>query len=110
MMSSWLLKIFKQAIRCKRPENIIKDLTNWVVISWICGQDQIAQGEDSKLVQIAKSMWESQPTSPIRNPGEVNLKTDAQLAYDIQSGRSWTCWKDKENIFPMRPVSYRNKI
>jgi hypothetical protein len=27
-------------------------------------------------------------SSPIRNPGEVYLKTDAQVAYDIQSGHS----------------------
>jgi hypothetical protein len=29
-------------------------------------------------------------SSPIRNPGEVDLKTNAQVAYDIQSGCSWT--------------------
>jgi hypothetical protein len=29
-------------------------------------------------------------SSPNRNPGEVDLKTDAQVAYDIQLGRSWT--------------------
>jgi hypothetical protein len=29
-------------------------------------------------------------SSSIQNPGEDDLKTDAQIAYDIQSGRSWT--------------------
>jgi hypothetical protein len=53
-MSSWLLKIFQQVIRCNRLENIIKNMTNWVVISWIYGEGQLAQGEGSKLVQIAK--------------------------------------------------------
>jgi hypothetical protein len=57
-------------------ENIIKNMTNWVVSSARCGEDQLAQGEGSKLVQIAKFTWESRPTSPIRNPGEVDLKTD----------------------------------
>jgi hypothetical protein len=66
-MSSWFLKIFQQAIRCNGPENIIKNMTNWVMISWICAEDQLAQGESSKLVQIDEFTWESQPTSPIRN-------------------------------------------
>jgi hypothetical protein len=46
---------------------------------------------------------------PIQTLGEVDLKTDAQVAYDIQSGHSWTRWKDKEIIFPMGPVSYTTK-
>jgi hypothetical protein len=37
LMSSWHLKIFQQAIRCNRPEDII----NWIVISWIYGEDQL---------------------------------------------------------------------
>jgi hypothetical protein len=37
----------------QQPENIIKDMRNWVVISWICGEDQIAHGEGSKLIEIA---------------------------------------------------------
>jgi hypothetical protein len=32
----------------------MKNMTNWVVISWICGEDQLAQGGGSKLVQIAE--------------------------------------------------------
>jgi hypothetical protein len=48
--------------------------------------------------------------SPIWNLGEVDLKTDVQVAYDIQLGRSWTCLKDKEIIFPMGLVSYTTKI
>jgi hypothetical protein len=67
MMSSWFLQIFQQAIRNNGPENIIKNMTNWVVISWICGKDQVARGEGSKLVQIAEFTWESHPTIPIRN-------------------------------------------
>jgi hypothetical protein len=27
--------------------------------------------------------------------GSVHIKTDAQVAYNIQLGRSWTPWKDK---------------
>jgi hypothetical protein len=49
-------------------------------------------------------------SSSIQNPGEVDFKIDAQVIYDIQSGHSWTHWKDKEIIFPMGPVSYTNKI
>jgi hypothetical protein len=49
-------------------------------------------------------------SSPDWNPGEFNLKTDAQVAYDIQPGHSWTRWKDKEIIFPMGEVSYTTKI
>jgi hypothetical protein len=98
IMSSWLLKIFQQAIRSNVPENIIKNMTNWVVISWICGKDQLARGEGSKVVQIAEFTWGSHPTSPIRNsirvqygiPVEAYLKTDAHVAYDIQSWHSWT--------------------
>jgi hypothetical protein len=48
-------------------------------------------------------------SSTIQNPGEVNLRTDAHVAYDIQSGHSWTRWKDNEIIFPMGPVSYTTK-
>jgi hypothetical protein len=47
---------------------------------------------------------------PIRNPGEVNLKTDAQVAYNIQSGHSWTRSKDKEIIFPTALVTCTTKI
>jgi hypothetical protein len=49
-------------------------------------------------------------SSPIQNLGEVDLKTDAQVAYDIQSVHSWTRWKDKEIIIPMELVSYTTKI
>jgi hypothetical protein len=49
-------------------------------------------------------------SSPIRNLGEVDLQTDAWVAYDIQSGHSWTRWKDTEIIFPMRLVLYTSKI
>jgi hypothetical protein len=48
-------------------KNIIKNMANWVVSSWRCGEDQLAQGEASKLIQIAEFTWESQPTSPILN-------------------------------------------
>jgi hypothetical protein len=75
-MSSWFLKIFQQAIRCNGLENIIKNITNQVVISWKCGEDQLAQGEDSKLVQIAEFTWESQPTSPIQN--SIRLQFEIQ--------------------------------
>jgi hypothetical protein len=49
-------------------------------------------------------------SSPVRNPGADHMKTDVQVAYDIQSGRSLTLWKDKEIIFPMGLVSYPTKI
>jgi hypothetical protein len=49
-------------------------------------------------------------SSPIWNLGEVDLQIDAQVAYDIQSGCSWNCWKNKEIIFPMGPVTYTTKI
>jgi hypothetical protein len=35
------------------------------------------------------------------NPGALHIKTDGQVAYDIQLGRSWTPWKGKEVTFPM---------
>jgi hypothetical protein len=34
----------------QHAKNIIKNMKNWVVISWICGEDQLAQGEGNKLV------------------------------------------------------------
>jgi hypothetical protein len=42
--------------------------------------------------------------------GSVHIKTDAQVAYDIQLGRSWTPWKDKgkEIMFPVEIVPCRN--
>jgi hypothetical protein len=48
--------------------------------------------------------------SPVWNPGACHIKTDVQVAYDKQSGRSWTHWKDKEIIFPMEPASHPTKI
>jgi hypothetical protein len=48
--------------------------------------------------------------SSIQNLGEVDLKSDVQVTYDIKSGRSWTRWKDKEIIFPTGLVSYTTKI
>jgi hypothetical protein len=74
MMSSWLLKIFQHAIRCNGPANAIKNMKNWVVISWICGEDQLAQREGSKLVQIAEFTWESLPISPIQNSIRVQFR------------------------------------
>jgi hypothetical protein len=44
------------------------------------------------------------------NPRASHIKIDVQVAYNIQSGCSWTCWKDKEIIFPMGSVSYPTKI
>jgi hypothetical protein len=49
-------------------------------------------------------------SSRIRNPGEVDLKTDAYVVYDIQLVHFWTRWKDKEIIFPLRLISYIAKI
>jgi hypothetical protein len=51
----------------------------------------------------------------IQNPthlGVVHIKTDAQVAYDIQLGRSWTPWKGKEITFPMElvPCPYSSGI
>jgi hypothetical protein len=43
--------------------------------------------------------------SPTR-PGAVHIKTDAQVAYDIQLGRSWTPWKGKKITFPMELVPH----
>jgi hypothetical protein len=87
-MSSYFRKIFHQAIRCNRQVIIIKNTRNWVVISWICGEDQLAQGEGSKLIHLPNLHGR---VSPIRNPGEVNLKTDVHVTYDMQSWRCWTC-------------------
>jgi hypothetical protein len=69
-----------------------------------CPNCQIYMGE---LVHKSNSEFNS---SPIQNSGEADLKTDAQVAYNIQSGSSWIRWKDKENIFPMGLVSYTTKI
>jgi hypothetical protein len=32
----------------------MKNMTNWDVNLWICGEDQLAKGEGSKLIQIAE--------------------------------------------------------
>jgi hypothetical protein len=42
------------------------------------------------------------------HPGAVHIKTDAQVAYHIQLGSSWTPWKGKEVTFPMELVPYPN--
>jgi hypothetical protein len=49
-------------------------------------------------------------SGPTQNLGAIHFKTDAQVAYDIQLGRSWTLWKDKKHIFPMELVTYPTKI
>jgi hypothetical protein len=49
-------------------------------------------------------------SSPIWNLGAIHLKTNAQVAYNIQSYRFWTRWKYKGIIFPMGLVSYPNKV
>jgi hypothetical protein len=90
-MSSWLLKIFQQAIRCNGLENIMKNMTNWVVIPRICGEDQLAQGEGSKLawgegsklVQIAEFTWESQLTSPIQNSIRVQFGIQEKMTLKL---------------------------
>jgi hypothetical protein len=40
------------------------------------------------------------------HPGAIHIKTDAQAAYDIQLGHSWTPWKGKEITFAMKLVPY----
>jgi hypothetical protein len=42
------------------------------------------------------------------HPGAIHIKTDAQAAYDIELGYSWTPWKGKEITFPMKLVPYLN--
>jgi hypothetical protein len=49
-------------------------------------------------------------SSPVQNPEVSHIKTHVQVTYNIQSGRSWTRWKDKEIMSPMGPVSYPTKI
>jgi hypothetical protein len=116
MMSPWLLKIFQQAIRCNGAKNIIKNMVNWVVISWICGEEQLAQGEDSKLVQIAEFTWESQPTCPIQNPIRVQLRIYEKSTLKLMPRSHTTSNQDvlgligKIIIFPMGPTSCTTKI
>jgi hypothetical protein len=69
-----------------------------------CPNYQIYMGESAHKSNLEFN------SSPIQNLGEVDIKTEAQDAYDIQSGHSWTHWKDKEIIFPMEPISYTTKI
>jgi hypothetical protein len=40
--------------------------------------------------------------------GAMHIKMGAQVAYDIQLGRSWTPWKGKEINFPMELVPCPN--
>jgi hypothetical protein len=49
-------------------------------------------------------------SSSVRNLRAGHIKTHVQVAYDIQSRRYWTCWKDKEIVFPTELVSYPTKI
>jgi hypothetical protein len=77
-MSPWLL-ILSHLLIVKRSaaiqevllviyhniSSITKNMTNWAVSSWRYGEDQLIQGEGSKLIQIVEFTWESQPTSPI---------------------------------------------
>jgi hypothetical protein len=62
---------------------------------------------NKEISRYGKSKSSSGPT---QNPGAVHLKTDAQIAYDIQIMSSWTLWKDKKLIFPTELVSYPTKI
>jgi hypothetical protein len=43
----------------QRAGKYYKEYENWVVISWMCEEDLLAQEEGSKLEQIAKFIWES---------------------------------------------------
>jgi hypothetical protein len=65
------------------------------------------KNEDKKLEHKSNSDFSS---SPIRNLGAGHIKIDVHVTYGIQSGRSWTRWKDKKIIFLMRPLLYPNKI
>jgi hypothetical protein len=86
-------------------------MTNWVVISWILDMwrrpPSIGRGIQTcpnYRIYMRESAHKSNSefnSSPIQNPGEVDLKSDAQVAYNIQSGNSWSCWKYKEIIFPI---------
>jgi hypothetical protein len=58
-------------------------MTNWFVSSWRCGEDQLAQGEGSKLVQIAEFTWESQSTSPIRISIRVQFAIQEKLTLKL---------------------------
>jgi hypothetical protein len=70
----------------RRPASIEKGIQT-------CPNYQIYMGESAHK---SNSEFKSSPT---QNPGEDDLKTDAQVAYDIQSGHSWTRWKDNILIF-----------
>jgi hypothetical protein len=58
-------------------------MINWIVISRICGECQLAQREGSKLVQIDKFTWESQPTSTIRNSIQVQFGIQEKLTLKL---------------------------
>jgi hypothetical protein len=62
---------------------------------------------NNEISRYGKSKSSSGPTENLK---AVHLKTYAQVAYDIQLGRSWTLWKDKELIVPTGLVTHTNKI
>jgi hypothetical protein len=66
---------------------------------------------NNEISRYGKSKSNSNSSSgPTPNLGAIHLKTNVQVAYDIQLGCSWSLWKDKELMFPMGLVSYPTKI
>jgi hypothetical protein len=47
-------------------------------------------------------------SGPVRSPGAVRNKTDAQVAYGVRFGRSIYGWKHNFIELPMAPVSCQN--
>jgi hypothetical protein len=47
-------------------------------------------------------------SGPVRSPGAVRNKTDAQVAYGVGFGRSIYGWKHNFIQLPMAPVSCQN--
>jgi hypothetical protein len=64
----------------------------------------MAQVADPNIIELDQNCQNNLNIQSPTHPGAVHIKTDAQVSYNIQLGRSWTPWKDKKINFSMELV------
>jgi hypothetical protein len=108
---------FQSWTRSPGPPRLQLDLRDTYEIGF--GHYTYARKEDNINFPIApvlvltkigcdKNCWNNFNIQSPTHLRAVHIKTDAQVAYDIQLVRSWIPWKGTEITFPIKLVSCQN--
>jgi hypothetical protein len=78
---------------CKEDEGEIIDVDVTACKKIFFGSKLWFIGEKNQDKNLESKSSSNSSLTPTRNPRAVHLKMDDHVAYDIQLGCYWTCWK-----------------